>query len=416
MKTTWILIVAGLLVIGAAGCSDDDNPAGPGDPFAARQLPEEIAPAAAEVVAGNNAFAVDLYRELAGSETGNLFLSPFSISTAFAMVYGGARGQTADEIADVLHFSGQDQLHPCYHALLQSIDRGTAFGGYRLDTANRLWGDHHYTYVQDFLDLTRTRYEAELERLDFSDGEGSRQIINTWVEDQTEGRIEDLLPEHSIDRGTVMVLTNAIYFKGNWEIQFDPEETADAYFYRGPDDPVTVPTMHRFDEDVLYGEAAGLKILELPYTGRDLSMFVLLPDAADGLPALETQLTPENLAAWTSTTAAVEADVTLPRFEFTWDVTLNEPLIEMGMPTPFSMGADFTGIMADGGIFISLAIHKAFVKVDEVGTEAAAATAIILERGANTTFHANHPFLFLIRDNVTGSVLFLGRVEDPSAS
>jgi serpin B len=413
MRTILFMILAGALALGAAGCGED-NPAAPGDPLAVRQLPAEIAADAAEVVAGNNAFALELYRELIQDDDGNIFNSPFSISTAFAMAYGGGRGQTADEIADVFHFTVQERLHPCYHALLQSIDRGIGFGGYHLKTANRLWGDDDEVYVQDYLDLTREQYEAELERLNFADGEGSRQIINAWVEDRTEDRIQDLLPEGSIDRGTVLVLTNAIYFKGDWEVQFDPEETAESGFYRTPADMVTVPMMHRHDEELLFAELDGLKVLELPYTGRDLSMFFLLPDALDGLADLEAQLTPENLDAWMGAVELTEADVTLPRFEFTAEFILNDALTQMGMPAAFSPGADFSGIVPGGGIFISLAIHKAFVQVNEVGTEAAAATAIIFERGANTMFTANHPFLFLIRDNVTGSILFLGRVMDPS--
>ena len=411
------LLLPLLLVPAAQGC-DSDGPADPGDPLEARRLPAEYQAEADELVAGNNAFALDLYGELRG-EKGNLFFSPFSISTAFAMLHAGARTQTEAEMAQVFRFPlAQDRLHLLYRELLASLDRGTAFEGYRLSVANRLWGQVGYGFLPDYLAVTRDAYGAPLEPLDFAaDPEACRGTINDWVAEKTEDRIRDLMPRGSIDSLTRLVLTNAIYFKGTWETQFDAEKTAKAPFFVTPGAPVSADMM-TVEAEFASGAVDGVSILELPYEGEDLSMIVLLPEELDGLPALEERLTPENLESWVGGLAAREQTVHLPRFEMTRFFPLNETLAGMGMPSAFDpASADFSGINGLRNLCVQAAVHKAFVKVNEEGTEAAAATGISMgETSVPPSFTANRPFLFLIRDNVTGSILFLGRVTDPTAT
>ncbi len=407
-----------LLVLLAAGCGGD-HPTRAGDPMQARRLPEALREEAGQVVRGNTAFALDLYRRLAPEREGNLFLSPFSISTAFAMVQAGARGRTADQIASVFRFpAGGDRLHPVFAALLRSLDTGASFGGYRLSIANRLWGDEGFTFLPAYLDVTRESYGAELETLDFSGNpEAAREVVNDWVAAHTGDRIRDLMPEGSIDELTRLVLTNAIYFKGNWAAAFDPERTRDEDFHVGPGHAVTVSMMHQ-KEKFLSARLDGVSILALPYAGQDLSMILILPDAVDGLAEVEKRLTPETLGTWMGALQPREIDVSLPRFETTSEFSLNQVLAAMGMPDAFdSYAADFSGMDGQRDLVIQAAVHKAFVKVNEEGTEAAGATGISVGvTSLGPGFAADHPFLFLIHDNVTGSVLFLGRIVDPTAA
>ncbi len=412
-----ITLLFGATVAACDNSTTPGDPGGAGDPLIERQLPADVAPDASDVVQAGNAFALDLYGELAKKD-GNLFLSPFSIHTAFAMLYAGARGETETQMADVMGYSlDQAKLQDAFHALLVSLDRGTEFGGYRLDVANRLWGQTGYQFLDEYLTVTREKYLAPLAELDFeADPEAARTVINQWVEEQTENLIKNLMPQGSINAMTRLVLTNAIYFKGTWETQFDPDDTQDGPFWTAPGVSITVPTMTR-DDTVRIGHGEDLMVLELPYTGRDLSMFVFLPDAVDGLPALEQRLTPENLDAWMQSVADTKMRMTLPRFEVESFFNLNGALADLGMPDVFSPGqADLSGINGARNLFVQAAVHKAFIKVNEEGTEAAAATGISVGiTSVPTQFLANHPFLFLIRDNVTGSILFLGRVVDPTA-
>lgn len=415
MKSHHLLAGPLFVALALVACSDHE-PTTPNDPLVVRQLPEPVRAEAAEVVAGNTAFALDLYRGVSG-QPGNLFLSPFSISTAFAMTYGGARGATESEMSAVLHFPfEQARLHPVFHELLKSLDTGIGLDGYRLDVANRLWGRADYAFLPEYLTLTREQYAAELATVDFAgQPEAARTQINAWVEEKTQQKIHDLLPPGSVQPSTVLVLTNAIYFKGKWQTQFDPKLTHDGTFRVDAGRTVTVPMMH-MNAELALGQAAGGLLLELPYSGRDLSMLFLLPDAMEGLPALEQSLTPANLDAWRGTLHTSEINVYLPRFTVTSSFSLKETLSALGMPVAFSDAADFSGMNGTGGLTITDALHKAFVTVNEEGTEAAAATGVVVgPTSAPPQFVADHPFLFLIRDNVTGSILFLGRVVDPTA-
>ncbi|MFB3908941.1 MAG: serpin family protein [Candidatus Eisenbacteria bacterium] len=387
----------------------------PTDPFSERRLPDDLQAGASRVVEGNNAFACDLYAQLR-SEPGNLFFSPFSISTALAMCRAGARASTEAQIADVFHFDlTQEQFHPVFGALQASLDRGASIGGYELRVANRLWGQSGYPFEPEFLRITREDYGAEIASIDFiANPETARQEINEWVEERTNRRIEDLFPEGSIIEWTRLVLANAIYFRGTWQTAFDPAETRPRSFHLLDGTTVDVPMMS-MKTDAAVGNFDGVEVLELPYDGKDVSMLFLLPPFDETLADLEARLTPENLRQWAGGLAMVERfSISIPKFRFSWGEALNDPLIEMGMPDAFNPNlADFSGIAENRGLFIAWVFHKAFVEVNEAGTEAAAATGVVFNETAIQGFSANRPFLFLIRDNVTGSILFLGRVVDP---
>ena len=375
----------------------------------------------ATVVGGNNRFALDLYARLRTEQSGNLFFSPSSISTALAMTYAGARGDTESEMAKVLHFTlPQDKLHPGFASLNKTLDGNGEKRGYRLHGANRLWGQQGYGFLPEFLTITRTHYDAELAEVDFvRETEQARQQINTWVEKQTQDKIKDLIPPGIIDALTRLVLTNAIYFKGDWTKPFDNKVTKDASFQVTSQQRTDVPMMHQ-QGDFRYWAGDGLKILELPYGRGELSMLVLLPDETEGLPDLEARLTAENLGRWLMDVREQPVRVFLPQFKLTSQFRLDDTLKAMGMPLAFSFfGADFSGMTVTRDLFIWAVIHQAFVDVNEEGTEAAAATAVIMSlRGLAITrqpaeFRADHPFVFLIRDNRTGSILFLGRLMNP---
>ncbi len=408
------LVLLGILA--APGCSKDDNGTEPPpDIRAARQVSAAYAEQVDQLVQGNTAFALDLYDQLK-DEPGNLFFSPYSISTAMGMIWAGARGETETEIAQVFHFPyGQDALHQTFGELQRSLDTGIGYDLYRLDIANQLWGQTGYPWNAPFLEITRVDYGAELAQRDIaSDPEATRLAVNAWVNEKTEGKIPEVLQPGIIDDLVRLVLANAIYFKGTWVTRFDASKTRTEPFWLSSTQSVDVPIMYQ-TEEFPHAYRDGVSILELPYTGQDIAMVVLLPSAAGGVQALEALLTPERLAAWLDALATDEIWVGLPRFTFRWKSSLKEPLSAMGMPRVFSdTDADLTGMATAEYLFLHFLVHEAFVAVDEEGTEAAAATV----GGAGTTsappeFVADRPFLFLIRDRVTGSILFMGRVVDP---
>ena len=381
---------------------------------------QEKAPADTRaVVKGNTEFALALYHKLR-TQDGNLFLSPYSISTALAMTYGGARGETAAEMAKPLVFTlDQDHLHPAFAALLAQLNEGGKNRGYQLSVANALWGQKNFGFLPDFLNLTRDRYGADLNEVDFVGAtEAARKTINAWVEKETQDKIKDLLQPGVLSVDTRLVLTNAIYFKGFWAAKFKKEHTREEPFKTSADATVKAPLMHHTG-DFPYLDGGDFQALELPYKGKDVSMVVLLPKKVGGLAALEAKLTEENLAGWLSKLRKQEVQVALPKFKMTKEFSLNDVLKAMGMRKAFVPGgADFTGMSGSGKrLFISAVVHKAFVDVNEEGTEAAAATAVVVTTtSARITpiFRADHPFVFLIRDNRSGSVLFLGRLTNPA--
>lgn len=381
-------------------------------------------PDVAAVVKGSNQFAFDLYTKLRSEEPGNLFFSPQSISTALAMTYAGARGETASQMASVLHFDlPPDKLHPAQAALLSYWNALGKQGNVQLSAANRLWGQDSYHFLDTFIRLLRTEYGAKLELVDFAKSAAARKAINAWVEKATSGKIKDLIPEGVLDQDTRLVLTNAVYFKGDWEDAFQKSATKPSDFFLSATEKASdVPLMYqkerfRFHEAKV-ADGKGVKLLELPYKGKQLSMVVLLPEAKDGLAELEEHLTADMLDQWINAAKEREVKVWLPKFKMTDEFQLGDVLAAMGMKNAFSGLADFSGMDGTKGLFISDVIHKAFVDVNEEGTEAAAATGIVLELkaaapAATPEFRADHPFALVIRDNATGAILFMGRVLDP---
>jgi serpin B len=378
-----------------------------------------------QVVAGNTRFALSLYALLKGD--GNLFFSPYSVSDALAMTYTGARGETAGEMATVLHFpTASEAGEPA--DLRERV--ATAFGeldgrfaadredrGYSLHVANALWGQRGHAFLESYIRFVERHFGAPLTLVDFAgDTEQARLTINAWVEERTRGRILDLIPPGSLVPSTVLVLTNAIYFKGDWATKFDPEGTREAEFH-GLGGAKTVRMMSRKGE-YGYFEDEEAQVLELPYRGDELSMVVLLPrvEGPAGLEALERALTPERLGGWIVGLHKREVTVAIPRFAMTWGTEdLKGALEALGMERAFEPGrADFSGMSEDPSLFIGYVLHKAFIEVNEEGTEAAAATAVGMLKASleSLSFRADRPFVFLIRDRGTGSILFLGRVTD----
>jgi serpin B len=378
------------------------------------------APDQAALAAGNNAFAIDLYGQLR-KQDGNLFFSPESISTAFAMAYAGARGTTASEMAATLHFTlPPDRLHPAMGALFANLN--AAHNGYQLRVADALWAEKDFTFLDDFLKITASDYGAGFNRVDFKGApEQVRATINQWVEQKTEDKIKDLLPAGSLTPATRLVLTNAIYFKGDWQTQFDKASTKEEDFHLSTAQSVKAPLMH-LTAKLSYLNGGTFQAAEIPYKSGELSMIVLLPNDAAGLPALEQSLTAANAQQWFSQLrGSAKIILTLPKFKMTQQFQLGNTLSAMGMAQAFQKGAaDFSGMTGKRDFWISAAIHKAYIDVNEEGTEAAAATGIVMRSMAMQReqppiiFRADHPFLFVIRDNRSGGILFMGRVNDPT--
>lgn len=370
------------------------------------------------VVQGNTEFALDLYHQLRTGE-GNLFFSPYSISTALAMTYAGARGNTESQLAQTLHFTlEQQRLHPAFASLDVKLKSVQEKEHILLKVANALWPQVGYPFLEDFLTLAKEYYGVRVTSVNYGHSETARQMINRWVEEKTEEKISELIPPGILDALTRLVLTNAIYFKGNWASQFGKDLTKDTPFWITLSKKVEVPMM--FQEHTWgYGEDNDLQILELPYAGDDLAMIVLLPKKVDGLADLETALTAESLKRWMGSLWQTEVRVFLPRFKISQGFKLNDTLAAMGMPNAFDEGkANFSGMDGhENWLYLAAVLHKAFVDVNEAGTEAAAATAVIMKaRGLSfpsPTFRADHPFVVLIRENSTASILFLGRVVNP---
>ena len=369
------------------------------------------------IVTGVNRFAVDLYAQIRSAE-GNLFVSPCSLSTALAMAYGGARGQTAAQMEKVMHFSpGNDTVHTGFQALDERFRDLQVKGFVELLTANSIWPPKDYVFLKDYVALLQKRYGVSVSPVDYrGDPDEAARRINAWVEEKTREKIKDLIAPGSLSPAVRLVLANAIYFKGKWSRSFKPADTAEAPFTLENGSTKTVRMMNQKSEFGFRDEGS-YKILELPYSGDDLSMIILLPKTAGGLAELESSLSAETLATWTSGLQKVEVRVGLPTFTITWGATdVSDALMQMGMTDAFR-SADFSGMDGTRDLFVSKVMHKAFVDVNEAGTEAAAASAVVMQkvmmRPPALEFRADHAFMFLIREMSTGCVLFMGRVTNP---
>lgn len=375
------------------------------------------------VIDGNNAFAWDLHRSAAANGDGNLFYSPFSVSAAFGMVYAGARGDTADEMASVLHIDPENtSFHDDFGALIRDLS-GLHGRPYELTIASRLFGQDGYPFEAGFLDVCSDAYDAPMQPLDFeTDADGARDDINGWVEDETNGRIKDLLPPGSTSANTRLVVANAIAFKGSWQYRFARSDTQDEPFTLASGEQVSVPMMQQMGDDLRFARVDGVSMLQMPYEGDEVSMIVLLPDDVAGLPALEAEIDEAAVDDLVANAVPMhDLDAWIPKLHLEPTLPLGDLMKGLGMTTAFSDFADFSGIVDPSvdPLHVDDAFHKAFVDVDESGTEAAAATAVVITITETAVsgpqpFHADHPFLFLIRDDLTGSILFIGRVVDPS--
>ncbi|HUU18310.1 MAG TPA: serpin family protein [Sedimentisphaerales bacterium] len=422
MKAIKCMLVLAVVMTTAANCRAVD------EPTAREKTNKQL------IVTGNNKFALELYAKLCSKE-GNLFFSPYSISTALAMAHAGARGVTESQMAGVLHFPvitkpdtelssklipDRHQFASVFAEIIKDLNNKGKKGGYELRVANALWGQEGYEFLEEFLELIKNNYDGRLNEVDFvRAAETARKTINTWVEKETNNKIKNLIQKGMLDSMTRLVLTNAIYFKGNWARQFKEDRTKEAPFTLANGRKVDVAMMNQTAE-FNYMETEDFQGLELPYVNDELSMIILLPKEFDGLDEFEKRLTAENLSKWMDELHNREVSVSVPKFKMTSQFGLASVLKSMGMTDAFSPNADFSGMNGKRDLFISAVIHKAYVDVNEEGTEAAAATAVTMKLTSVgptriPVFRADHPFLFIIRDNHSGSILFIGRVMNPKA-
>jgi len=403
---------------------------------AAGQPPKPAADEEAILVAkGNNSLALAIYQQLQGN-TGNLFFSPYSVSTAMAMPYAGAKGATQEQMAEVLWYPTsaqilqklgltrapltQEQFAQACGRVIKDLALRGGRSNCELRIANALWGQRDYKFRRAFTSLVEKQYGGKLQEMDFiTMADNARQTINAWVEKQTAGKIKNLIGPGVLDAATRLVLTNAIYFKGSWARKFKPEQTRAEPFTLLGGSSVQVSMMIQ-ESRFGYAETDKLQVLEMPYAGEELSMVILLPKENEGIGQLEADLTAEGLAQWLDAIHTRTVIVTIPKFKMTCKFAMDSVLQAMGMTEAFSKNADFSGMTGKRDLFISAVIHQAYVDVNEEGTEAAAATGVIMKltsAGPEMTpiFRADHPFLFLIRDKTTGSILFFGRLANPQS-
>ena len=424
-------VLVSLFLLISTGCSLQDSviPGGSKSQVLESKLPrEKITQLPSEglgsLTSGNNTFALDLYQRLQ-DQSGNIFFSPYSISSALAMTYAGAKGETAAEMAETLHFLiDQEKLHPSFNALDQYLDsladqdipedQGDPF---QLSIANAIWGQDKFHFEEDFLNTLAKNYGAGLRLLDFiMEPEESRQVINDWISDQTREKIQDLIPQGAINSDTRLVLSNAIYFKATWLEPF-VEIFTDAGLFTGLDgEKIPITMMHGSDFNFLYFQGDGFQAFQMPYVGGEVSMLVILPDEGD-YRDFESALTVGTLDQILEGMVYTPIRLTFPKFEFESEISLAQILADMGMPLAFSDAADFSGMIGTKDLFISDVFHKAYVNVDEEGTEAAAATAVIMSVTSAPAdpleITVDRSFLFVIREHQTNTILFMGRVVEP---
>ncbi len=418
MEKKWIvsiLIVAVLIIAVFIGVTYQNS-----NPVTTKAEPLAVdTNATAESVASlsslMNNFSFNIYQRLSSNEDENIFFSPYSIFVALAMTYEGAKGDTANEMYDVLGFPQNDDISLCsfgriYNEFNQKKE-------YTLNTANALWIKKGYEFLSQYLTFINDYYMGRATEVDFSNPVNAAALINDWIKENTGGKIKDLIKESDIHEALTMILTNAIYFKGLWANQFDPEDTNDRDFKLSSGSTISVPTMSLSDDDTSwnYTETDDLQILELPYKGGKLSMYILLPKE-NNITALEEMINYENFTEWKNSLYKAQVEVFLPKFKLETEYSIKDHLKNMGMNIPFTPNADFSGMDGKQDLFIEKVRHKAFIEVNEEGTEAAAATSVHMALTALpmfTEFNCNHPFIFLIQHKDTDVILFMGKVENP---
>ncbi|MFH1209693.1 MAG: serpin family protein [archaeon] len=426
IKISFLFIII-ILSIFSYGCNQnnpsDDNI--PDTPIVLLNNSQSTEEGINSIVDANNQFAIDLYSRYKSKDE-NIFFSPYSISSALTMTYEGAKGNTAQEMQQVLHLtSDKNAIRSSFAEIYNNLNKEDK--PYKLSTANALWAQEDYPFIEDYFNTINEYYGGGVTNLDFkTDTEESRQTINNWVEDNTNGKIKDIIPKGILSDMTRLVLTNAVYFKANWSDQFDVEITRDGIFRLNSGQNKEVEMMHKTSY-FNYGETDNLQILEMPYLGDELSMLIILPKE-NNIGEIENIFTINNLKDWKDNMKNEEVVVALPKFKFETKYFMAEDLKEMGMPTAFKYpDADFTGMSPptvmspNGELYIDEVIHQTFVEVAEYGTEAAAATVVEMKSGSSgpppeppKVFNADHPFIFIIQEKSTGNMLFVGRVIDPS--
>ncbi len=376
------------------------------------------------LVQGDNAFALDLFHSLS-SENGNLAFSPYSLSVALAMPYAGARGQTETQMAQALHYTlPQDRLHPAFNRLDQDLAKeGQAASEsaqpMQLKIANAVWAEQTFSFLQSYLDLIAQNYGAGIRLSDIvHNPDGVRQAINDWVSQQTNNKIKDLIPSGAMDAATRMVLVNAIYFKADWSNEFDPANTKDAPFNLLDGTQVTSKQMADHFSGVPYASGDGWQAVELPYVGDTAAMDILVPDAGR-FQDFESSLDVQKLDAMIGSMQPVGLELAMPKFSFRSTFDMGSPLSSLGMSDAFNADrADFSGMTGKRDLYITKVVHQAYIAVDEKGTEAAAATGVVMGLTAiqmpDKQLTIDRPFIFVIRDVQSGQILFLGRVLDPT--
>jgi serpin B len=370
-----------------------------------------------------NQFCFDFFKKLAEDESNspNIFYSPYSVFTALAMVYDGARNNTAVEMENVLHI---EQDNDSFHEYMQSLYNYLNYNDkYNISTANALWPDVGFNLLVDYVNIIETYYGGKSSEVEYAKPEEAARIINEWVENQTNNLIKNLVPASAIDPIlTKLILTNAIYFKGVWQVQFAEVNTTLRDFTLSSDEKAQVDTMKLVgtEDKFNYTETDKLQFLELPYDGEDISMMILLPKEGVSLSDVISSLNIQDYLQWIESFNETELDIYLPKFKFETSYTLNDYLYNMGMHDAFTYDADFSGIDGRQDLLISKVLHKAFIEVNEEGTEAAAATAVIMNfksiNGGETSrivFDVNQPFLFTIHHKETNTILFIGEVTNP---
>ena len=377
-----------------------------------------------EIVEGNNRFAFKLYNELKSSTNNNLFYSPFSISTALAMVYAGARNETALQMSQTMNFPQGDKFHSDYKNLLDRLNEGTE-GKIKLNIANGLWAQKDYKFLDSYFGIVKSNYNSELKNVDFTDpieSEKTRKEINAWVEQKTNERIKDILSQGDLTSMTRLVLVNAIYFYGDWANPFEKQATMPKDFILIDGSKTNVSYMNRQGRYNYY-EDSKIQAIEIPYKDNKASLVIFLPNKKNEITEFEKSFDYKYYQDIIAAFQISSVRLSLPKFQTTYKINLGTTLSHMGMPLAFSSsGADFSGMTGKRDLCISEVIHQAFINVDEKGTEAAAATAVLMKATAVRTpiepkiFNADHPFIFIIKDNTTGSILFMGKIMNPEVS
>ena len=363
-----------------------------------------------------NEFAFSLYHQLANDTDGNVFFSPYSIFVALAMTYEGAKNETADEMNQLLSFPQHDDVTLCsFGKIYNLLNHDTE---YILHTANALWIKKDYPFLESYLQYIKDYYMGKSTEVDFSNPEQAADLINQWIMDQTNNKIKDLIQSSDINPLTALILTNAIYFKGDWKYAFNSELTVNLPFWLSSNQSIQVPMMNQGDTELTfnYTETEDMQIVKMPYKGDELSMIVYLPKEQN-ISNVEDNLTTSHFETWNSLLTPQTVNIVFPKFTLEPEYSLKEPLMHLGMVNPFTNDADFSGMTGNDDLYIEKIKHKAFINVDEQGTEAAAATSVhmTLKAVQSTIFKADHPFVYCIVHEETNTILFMGRLSNPSS-